>query len=177
MALITIPNNHVAVRPMDAEVKLLLEPYVRQCPFRSERPENLHATIVYARSPIPERLIQPGNVYTAVIAGAKIWYDPYMEIKDVVILLDSLDLIERANQILSESNVQSVYDTYVPHMTLAYDIPNTNHRYRWWTNDVIERFNTRYKGTVIRFSEEFLEDSAGNVPVRGEEKLPVKPVL
>lgn len=177
MSLITIPNNHVAVKPLDTEVRLLLEPYLRQCPFRAERTEDLHSTIAYTQTSIPTELVDPAAVYTGVITGAQIWFDKYLGIKDMVILLDSPSLVDRHNKLLSLSGAESVYDDYVPHITIAYDIPNSSSRYRWWINDVIERFATRYKGTVIRFSGEYIEDSAGNVEPRGKELLPVKPVL
>jgi len=177
MSLTTIPNNHVAVKPLDSEVRMLIEPYIRQCPFRAERPEDLHCSVAYAQSSIPTSMIDPNAVYTGVIIGAQIWFDQYLGIKDMVILLDSKDLVDRHNKLLSDAGVASVYDDYVPHITIAYDIPNSSSRYRWWINDVIERFATRYKGTVIRFSGEYIEDSAGNVAVRGQELLPVKPVL
>lgn len=175
--MLVIANNHVAVRPMDEEVKMLLEPYLRQCPFNAERPENVHATIAYTETSIQASLIDPSKVYTATITGAQSWFDRYMGIKDFVITLESPDLIARHNELIEASGTKSVYDDYVPHIVLAYDIPNSTPRNRWWINDVIEQFNTRYKGTVIRFSGEYIEDSAGNVPPRGQENLPVKPVL
>lgn len=177
MSLVTLKNNHVSVSLLDSEVKFIFDPYLRSAPFRAVRPENLYATIAYADGSIPETLLRPDDTYTATIKGAQIWWDSYLGIKDLVVLLDSPDLEKRHTEILHGTGIGSVYEAYVPHITLAYDIPNATSRYRWWINNILEVFDTKLKGTVLRLGSERLKDSAGTLPPRGAEKLLVKPVL
>lgn len=176
MSISAIPKNHVFARLQDEEVRLLFKPYLSQSPFRSVEPEDLTTTILCAEGSVSENLLRPEAIYTATVVGAQTWWDSYLGVKDIVILLDSPDLLKRHAQIKDQSGLNSVYDTYVPHIVLAYDIPNPTPRNRWWFNEILQQFSTRYKGTVIRFSDESVEDSAGNLPIRGSEALSVKPV-
>jgi len=158
-----IPSNHISVYPKDAETKFIFEPYLSSCPFTSVLPENLFTSVALTRTPIFGVELDPNRVYSAFIKGAEIWLDSYSEIKDMIITLESPELELRHKQILEQSQTQSVYPNYVPHLALAFDVPNFSSRNRWWFNQVIEDFTTKYVGRLIRLHGENLQSSSGIV--------------
>jgi hypothetical protein len=92
------------------------------------------------------------------------WYDVYLGIRDFVVLVDCDDLIKRQVEILQQSTTESVYSTYEPHFTLAYNVPPASRKkYRWWVNDIINKFSLDYVGKSLPFSNEQVASSSGYV--------------
>ena len=159
-----VKNNHVAVKPTP-EAMAILAPYLSQGPFTMTREDVLHVTTVYSR--VPLRGFEPSTQeFKATIQSCQVWYDPYMGIKDLVIVLQSPELEVRQRELSEKYGSESVYESYLPHLTLAYDIPDTNPKYRWFINEMMEVFSTRLKGTVLKFNQEYLESSSGIISVK-----------
>ena len=156
-----IPNNSLNVYPKDEETKFIFEPYLRSAPYDAVRPDQLFVSIALAVGALEGITIEPDRVYSAFITGAEIWWDSYSDIKDLIITLESEELNIRHFEALARSNALSVYPEYKPHITLAFDIPNSNSRNRWWTNQIIQDFNTTHKGKLIRLSGEQLNSTSG----------------
>lgn len=166
-----IANNSLSVSPKDTETRFIFAPYLRQSPYTSVPPEQLSVNIALARGSLDASSINPDRVYSAFIKGAEIWWDSYSDIKDLIITLESEELEQRNAEVLNRAGVNSVYPIYTPHMVLAFDIPNSTSRNRWWTNQVIEDFNTKHKGKLIRLTNEELNSTSGVVPTNPNDQL------
>lgn len=151
-----IGDNHVAVKPLP-DSWALFAPYLKTAPFRVVTEEDVHSSIIYSTTPISGYEPRPYNIYEAKIIGCKVWYDDYMGIKDLIVELDSPALKIRHQQILTDYGVESFYKEYVPHLTLAYDIPDYDRSYKWFINEMIDLCATRYRGQILRFSGEYIE--------------------
>ena len=155
-----VPNNNVYVSPEPESVSYLFNEYLKSAPFKSCKLEDLPCTIVHAGTSIdPAKLIGESSEYKAIICGAQIWLDPYLTTKRIVVILDSPELEARHEQILQLCGVKSLRTKFVPHITLAYDIPNSTRRNRWWVNQIINDFDTKYKGTILALSKEQIGSS------------------
>lgn len=160
-----IPNNHLFVTPLEQEVEFIFKPYLVSSPFRALRPEELHTSIVFADRSLTDVPLRPEQTYSAFIKGAEIWWDTYTGIKDLIIMLDAPELEARNQEVLKTSGARSAYPTYTPHIALAFDIPNSTPKNRWWINQILQDFATKHKGKLIRFSGETLQSSTGVFPV------------
>ena len=160
-----IPNNHLFVTPLEQETRFLFTPYLVSCPYRAVRPEEMYASILFADRSLAGIPTRPEQVYSAFIKGAQIWWDPVAGIKDLIILLDSPELEARRNEVLEASGSKSANAEYSPHIALAFDIPNSTIRNRWWVNQVIQDFSTKHKDRLIRFSGETIHSSTGSFPI------------
>ncbi len=174
----TIENNHVAVKPLDDALAIVM-PYMKASPYNSSNPNVLHSSIIYSTSPLLGFKPDTKRKYKAKIIGAQLWYDPYMGIKDLVIALDSPDLVNRQQEIVNKYRGVSIYQEYMPHLTLVYDITG---EFNYFVNEVLDAFASRYKGKVITFGDEYIESSSGMlnqgsdvVPDTGLEML-VRPI-
>lgn len=152
----------INVKPLEADIRWSIEPYLKSCPFRTGCvvAYDLHLTVFHATAPIVGIKPDANKVYSGKIAGVEQWYNPVAKIRNIVLRIDSPELQQRFQQIQQADN-KSVYEVFSPHISLAYDIPQNAHRYRWWFNDLANQFNKlgRYFGNTIRFSNEHFEDA------------------
>lgn len=159
-----IANNHVSVSLADQDAKTMLGNYLQSSPMPARRSvDDLHVTILFSEAPISNFNLRSDGIYSAFITGAALWVDPYKQITDLVVTLDSPDLVLRRQTILAELG-QSPDWNYEPHLTLAYDMPPRNESYRWWVNEVLNAFNSRYKGQLIRLNNESLSSTVVDQP-------------
>lgn len=168
-----IPNNHLFVTPLEQETRFLFQPYLVSCPFRSIRADELYASILFADKSLVDVPLRPDQTYSAFIKGAEIWWDSYVGIKDLVIMLDSPELEARRKEVLELSGARSAYPDYLPHIAIAFDIPNSTPKNRWWVNQVLQEFSTKHKGKLIRLSGETIQSSTGTFPTTDAENPPV----
>ena len=168
-----VKNGHLFVRPLKKDIEFNIAEYLKITPFQSGGvlPEELHVTIFRSAFPLVGVVTETNKNYRATVKGCQQWYNPASKTKNIVLILDSPELVERHKDVAEEN--KDIYLTteekinYVPHMTLAYDIANNTHRYRWWFNDLANAFNSqdafhsggRYYGMTINFSGEEIEDS------------------
>lgn len=166
-----IVNNHVAVS-LVPEDEALMTQIMQGCPIqRTVRPEDMECTIIYANKSLTGFVPQPEIVHFATITGAQLWYDPVMKIRDLVVTLDSPSLAKRREEIIQQYGVESIYGTqYFPHMALVYSMPDYASSYKWWINTILNEFNAHYKGSVIRFSAEFVESTSTGFDPSGQVK-------
>ena len=150
-----IDNNHVSVTLIPEDMKAL-GLITHDSPLqRIVRPEDMQCSIIYAKAPITGFVPKPDVIYSTVVTGAQIWYDPVIKSRDLVVTLDAPSIVERRNEIMKTHNAEPTDDVhFFPHITLVYSMPDYAHNYKWWINLILETFNVRFKDVVIRFSNE-----------------------
>jgi 2'-5' RNA ligase len=160
-----VEKSYVFVKPIAFDVEHSLIPYLKTCPFQNGtvQEEELHLTIARSKTPLYNFRPEFETVYTAYVEGAQLWLSPVTKKTNLVIVLRSEELEERRNEILSANNAQDMYHEFVPHMTICYDMPARQPSTRWWTNEIISKFNKSFEGNShglkIRFKGESVGDS------------------
>lgn len=151
-------NNRVYL-DIVREDKDALANLVSQCPFNPVLPENLAVSLIYSKSSI-ENFKPKDTIHNVVIAGARVWFDPYYRINSFVILLDAPSLVKRRNEIIKEYDAIPFFSEYVPHITVVYNLPPYKRpKYRWWVNQMIDTFESRHKGNIIRLKNESVQST------------------
>jgi hypothetical protein len=171
-----VPDNHLFAKLMLPEAKFIFEPYLDQAPYTTVWPEDLRVSIAYSVNPMINLIVQPEAIYSGFIDRAELWYDTYMNTKSLIIKLESPDLVARHKEVMAQTGAKSVYPEFIPHMTLAYSVPPTTRRNRWFTNQVINDFATKYRGQLLRFSGETLEASQGYINENPDSPQVIKPI-
>lgn len=169
-----IKNSHVTVKPFKYDVDYSIVPFLTSCPFSkgAVMPQDLSVTVFKGIKPFSDLEVNQNSVFSARIIGAQTWFSQLSKKTNVVIKLESRELIDR-NFELSKLNTD-VASIYVPHLTIAYDIPAPVADMRWWLNDILNKFNQgaegKYYGNTIRLAYESISDTVitdedSNIPI------------
>lgn len=91
------------------------------------RPDKLHSTLLYSRVPM-DGYVPAGNYYFPLVArpnSLAIWESKNSDgtvSKCLVVILSCPHLVERHRFLMEEHNGSFDFPTYVPHVTLSYDV-------------------------------------------------------
>lgn len=164
-AIEQVEKSYVYVKPIAYDIEHSLVPYLKSCPFQNGtvQEEELHLTLVRSKTPLYSFKPEFETIYTAYVDAAQLWLSPVTKKTNLVIVMKSDMLEARREQILSENNAQDMYHEFVPHITICYDMPAKQASTRWWTNEIISKFNKSFEGNLhglkIRFKGESVGDS------------------
>lgn len=164
-----IQNNHVSVSLIPEDEKVIA--YVMQgCPLpRPVQVEDMHVSLLYAKRQIMGFMPQSDVVHNAIITGMNIVYDPVIRAKSLVVTFDAMTIVERRNEIMERYNAESIFtDAFSPHMALVFNMPDYNSSYKSWINQMMNDFNTKWKGALLRFSGEILDSTDSGMDASGE---------
>lgn len=116
-----VQPRYVAVKPDAATVhriKTIVKNYKVPNPISGAK---LHTTLIYSRTPTKEAKLQPHLVFTARFDKFDVFESRGGE-RCLVMKLESQDLQARHKQLMNELGASYDYPTYLPHITLSYDI-------------------------------------------------------
>lgn len=109
---------YIAVLPnekTEKAIKKFQDKYLKNVKANDE----LHTTLIYSNKPQKEKIQPNNNTYAAHFAG----FDLFGEEKDTLVMKLSSDALSSRNKDLTKKyNFVSDYDSYNPHITLAYDV-------------------------------------------------------
>jgi 2'-5' RNA ligase len=109
---------------LDEQSRALLDNFVEMNIGLTERvdPSTYHITIIYSRTPVPsaEKYVGYGSEQPAKVTG----YEVFPTKNDGKCLVARLNFpfAELLNKQLTAEGATSDYDSYKPHLTIAYDI-------------------------------------------------------
>ena len=167
-----INNSYVFLKPVNSfDIDNTIIPFLKDCHYQNALlSEDLHVTICRAKQPILN-YTKNSEIIEATITGAQVWHSPVTGKNNLVLTLESEQLVQRREKLLQ--NNEDMYPVYEPHLTLMYDMPNTKHTTRWWKNAIITKFNKgpegKYFGSKIRLGNE----SIGNSIVKHGHKMSI----
>lgn len=174
-----IKNSTLVVKPTPSSVNFNIVPYLEQTPYSTGvvTKDTLHVNIFRSKTQIQDSDLRKDASYRATVVGCKQWFNHLTRSRNIILVLDSPDLVERHRE-LSEI-YDSVFTKYLPHMTLAYDITHNAPRYRWWFNDLATVFNQggRYHGHQIELVGEHTTDTIVHSPEKTDHGLRIDPNL
>lgn len=148
-------NNAVITKPANT-MRLLLEPYLKACPFPNPpRFEDLFLTIYSGGITIPKNIVFADSSFIGIVLGAEYEYNADTRSSEVSILLDSLPIKTRRYNLASALGTSEV--SGIVKLTLLHNLTGADTDKKWWINQVINEFCTKNKGTLIAFTNEFLE--------------------
>lgn len=83
--------------------------------------EKMHCTLIYSRTPTPIPQCQTHRIYKANLSKFDV-FNTQDGKRCLVAKLSSPDLIARHNELMIELDASYDHPTYLPHITLSYDI-------------------------------------------------------
>lgn len=156
-----IQDSYVFVKPIAYDVEYNIVPFLKSCPLQGKTPvreEDLHLTLCRTKQPLYHFKPHSEVIYEGRVKGAEVWLSPLTKKSNLVILIDSPELVERRREILEKTKSEDMYPVFVPHITMAYDLPANYPNARWWKNEILTKFNktlgSNYFGLKIRFKGE-----------------------
>lgn len=120
-----LPGTYAGVRFSDDTVNAVKEYQINnQIPNRIPR-KDLHATLLYSQKHLPD--YQPMGDYQEPMVGdveqIEVW--PTRDQKNCLVLRFTCDqLCERHQQLMDQHQATYDFPSYIPHMTLSYDVGN-----------------------------------------------------
>lgn len=164
-----IKNNHVSVSLIPEDEKVMAA-IMRGCPLpRPVEVGDMCVSLIYAKTPIMGFNPKSDIVHNCLITGANIVYDPAIKARSLVVTFDAQTLVERRNEIMKQYMVESIFDeAFVPSMALVYNMPDYNSTYKPWINQMMNDFNSKWVGSIVRFSGEILESTDTGMDASGE---------
>ena len=164
-----IQNNHVSVSLIPEDEKVMAYVMAGCTLPRPVEVEDMHVSLLYAKRPIMGFSPKSDIVHSCEITGASITYDPVIKAKNLVVTFDAPSLLQRRNEIMAHYRVDSIFnEAFVPQMVIVFNMPDFNSTYKPWINQMMNDFNTKWKGTFLRFSGELLESTDSGMDASGE---------
>lgn len=138
-------GSYVAVK-FDDESRTRLYEFAKELKLPNPLPkEKYHTTLIYSRKYNPDIEVDQ-SIYPLEIKGNSLTvFNTQDEKRAAVIKFHSPELVARHNHLMSEYQLEYDYDTYIPHITLSYDI-----------GDMELDFSGEYPTMVV--TEEYGED-------------------
>lgn len=113
---------YVVVLPDDKTNKSLQE-YQSQNLQNENVNTKLHSTLIYSAKPQKEKVICSNTVHNAKFDG----FDLFGDDKNILVMkLKCKSLSDRNEELTNDYGFISDYDSYNPHITLAYDVKDMN---------------------------------------------------
>lgn len=118
-------GTYVAVRPTGECADKINAFIVKHNIPNPIKQDELHVSILSSLD-TDSRFTELGRIspaFTATPTMTEAWKTRDGKIA-LVVLLDSPQLVDRHNQIITEYKFGYIFDAYIPHLTLSYDIPS-----------------------------------------------------
>lgn len=112
---------YVAVRP-DVDAIDVLRKIIRQYGVPNPIPnEGMHCTLIYSRTPTVIPQVQNLRIYKGTLEKFTVFNSRDGK-RCLVAKIDSIDLLARHNELMTELDASYDFPEYLPHVTLSYDI-------------------------------------------------------
>jgi len=112
---------YVAVRPDPTTITLLNSLASQYNVPNPLRPEKMHCTLIYSRTPTIIPQVQVHRIYKSTIEKFDI-FNTRDGKRCLVAKLRSTDLQIRHNELMTELEASYDFPSYLPHITLSYDV-------------------------------------------------------